>query len=69
MWKSYIRKKNMDNRYLDMRGVEELTGYKKSYIYREIANGRFPRQVKNGSSSRWPAEQVIQWLNTKFTPQ
>ncbi|WP_442960044.1 helix-turn-helix transcriptional regulator [Providencia sp. PROV137] len=52
-----------------MRGVEELTGYKKSYIYREIKNGRFPRQVKNGSSSRWPAEQVIQWLNTKFTPQ
>ncbi|MGO2306970.1 MAG: helix-turn-helix transcriptional regulator [Providencia sp.] len=59
----------MDNRYLDIKGVEEYTGYKKSYIYNEIKHGRFPRQVKNGVSSRWPAEQIKQWLDKQFTHQ
>lgn len=43
--------------------VEEIIGFKKDYIYRNIKIGNFPAQIKIGTkSSRWSLNEVISWL-------
>ncbi|MGB0467075.1 MAG: helix-turn-helix transcriptional regulator [Pontibacterium sp.] len=52
----------MTERLLSMPQVEEITGFKKSYIFRERAAGRFPEPLRIGSSVRWKASDVSAWI-------
>lgn len=38
--------------------VMERTGRKKSFIYEEIREGRFPKPVKQGASSLWVEAEI-----------
>ena len=42
--------------------VENLTGFKKSYIYKLISLRKFPKQCKVGRASRWNHAEVQEWL-------
>ena len=47
--------------------VMELTGLGKSTIWKMIAEGDFPKQVKIGPRvSAWPANEVYEWIQGKI---
>lgn len=50
------------HRILRLPDVVRLTGMKRSWLYRESAAGRFPRQVKIGRASGWDAHAVDEWI-------
>lgn len=56
---------NMPEVLLKLEQVEAQTGMKKSYIYREIAKGTFPRLHKIGRSTRWFQSEVQRWILDK----
>lgn len=44
--------------------VCDMTGFKKSFIYKRIARGTFPEPIKLGArSSRWNLAEVQEWLD------
>ena len=50
------------DRLISLPQVEELTGIKKTLIYRLIKRGEFPQQFKpGGHSSRWSEREVLAW--------
>ncbi|MEH6577753.1 MAG: AlpA family phage regulatory protein [Amphritea sp.] len=46
-----------------MRQVEDMIGLKKSFIYREIAKGKFPSQIKIGNVARWRESDIDNWID------
>ena len=55
---------------LRRREVEEITGFKKSCIYKMMQEGRFPRPKRIGPASvRWPASVVQAWIEQAPTDQ
>ncbi len=52
----------MSNRLLKIGDVENAIGFKKSFIYKEIGNGTFPRPLKVGKSSRWKEADIQAWM-------
>ncbi len=47
---------------LDLKQVIKKISFKKSYIYKEIKEGRFPAPQKFGNSSRWPENKIDVWI-------
>ena len=53
-------------RLLRLKQVEDRTGYKKSKIYKDVKEGKFPAPVKLGSISvAWVEEEVQQWIDAR----
>jgi prophage regulatory protein len=51
------------HKILRRRAVEELTGYKRSSIYRLMAEGQFPRPVRLGPRAvGWYAHEIENFL-------
>ncbi|MFO1496518.1 MAG: AlpA family transcriptional regulator [Lysobacterales bacterium] len=47
--------------------VEELTGFKRSQLYRLQAAGKFPKRVKiSQRSSAWVASEVDAWIRARI---
>lgn len=47
--------------------VMRLTGLGRSTIWNQVAQGRFPKQVKlSERSSAWVASEVDQWIDAKI---
>lgn len=46
--------------------VEGRTGFRSSFIYQLIREGRFPKPVKIGLASRWRESEVQQWINDQI---
>ena len=47
---------------LTRKEAAERLAISKRTLEREIARGKFPRPLKIGRSSRWPASDVLQYL-------
>ena len=46
--------------------VEARTGTKKSFIYQEIKDGRFPAPVELGKRARaWRSDEVQAWIDNR----
>ena len=58
--------KNRCSRVERLPSVMERTGMGRSWIYREVAAGRFPRPVKIGGATGWNADEVDRWLEALF---
>lgn len=55
-------------RFLRLRQVEELTGFKRSHIYNLIRVGSFPSSVKLGLRAvAWDSHAIEQWQNERLT--
>jgi prophage regulatory protein len=52
----------MTEKLLTIREVTEIVGFKKSTIYKFMNEGKFPKQVKIGKSSRWKMSEIKQWM-------
>ena len=53
----------MSERILRLKHVEEKTGLKHSFIYQQIAAGRFPRSIKLGPKARgWLESEIDQYI-------
>jgi predicted DNA-binding transcriptional regulator AlpA len=51
-----------DERLLPLPVVESKTGFKSSFIYQLIKDGKFPKPVKIGNASRWRQSEVQAWI-------
>lgn len=53
-------------RLLRLPQVEERTGCKKSKIYADIKDGRFPAPVRLGPKSvAWRSDEIAHWINNR----
>ena len=53
-------------RLITLDAVVEIVQLSRSCIYRDVADGNFPRPLKLGSSSRWVASEVHAWFRKKI---
>ncbi|WP_168047013.1 helix-turn-helix transcriptional regulator [Brevundimonas alba] len=44
--------------------VVARTGMSRSWIYKEVAAGRFPKPVKVGGASGWSAAAIDHWIES-----
>ncbi len=52
---------------LTRQAVEDLTGFRKAFVYREMKLGRFPRPIRIGPRSvRWLRSEVEQWIEDRI---
>ncbi|HCT9897373.1 TPA: AlpA family phage regulatory protein [Citrobacter koseri] len=54
-----------NDKFVDMRFITELTGQSDKWFYKIIQEGRFPKPVKFGRSSRWLEREVKEWLEER----
>ena len=50
-------------RLLPMPAVQAEVGLHKTTIYGLIRDGKFPRPIKIGDSSRWLSDELEAWIN------
>lgn len=53
-------------RLLPLPEVEARTGFKSSFLYQLIRDGKFPKPVKIGLASRWRESEVQQWIHDQI---
>ena len=46
--------------------VELRSGFKSSFIYQLIKQGKFPPPVKIGNASRWRESEIQQWIHAQI---
>ena len=50
-------------RFLRVRDVLEMTGMSRSFIYAQMAEGTFPKQIQLGPRAIvWNEREVVQWM-------
>lgn len=47
---------------IDMDAITQYTGMTDKWFYRLIKDGKFPKPIKLGRSSRWYRSEVEAWL-------
>lgn len=52
----------LPERLLPLPEVESRSGFKSSFIYQLIKEGKFPRPVKIGAASRWRESEIQAWI-------
>ena len=54
-------------RFLRVREVLEMTGMSRSFIYAQMAEGAFPRQIHLGPRTIvWNKQEVVQWMEDRM---
>jgi prophage regulatory protein len=53
------------DRLIDKHEVLSLVGISHSFLYRLMADRKFPRQIKVGKKSVWSFNQVNDWITSK----
>ena len=49
-------------RLLRLTEVEQIINMKRSWVYGEVAQGRFPKPLKIGRASRWDSAVIDEYL-------
>ncbi|WP_336818906.1 helix-turn-helix transcriptional regulator [Cedecea sp. MMO-103] len=57
----------LNDKFVDMEFITELTGLTDKWFYQLIKNGKFPKPIKLGRSSRWLESEVEAWLQQRIT--
>lgn len=52
----------MEDQFVDMAFMARFTGLTDKWFYKLIQDGKFPRPVKFGRSSRWLKSEVETWM-------
>lgn len=56
----------MAEKYIRRPAVEELTGLRRTTIYKLMNAGEFPRPIKiTGKAVAWPESAVVAWLASR----
>lgn len=56
----------LDEPLVDMKFITQFTGSTDKWFYKLIQEGRFPKPIKLGRSSRWLKREVEQWLQERI---
>ncbi|MNE38830.1 Prophage CP4-57 regulatory protein (AlpA) [compost metagenome] len=56
----------MNDKLVDMLFITEFTGLSDKWFYKLISEGKFPKPIKLGRSSRWQESEVRSWLKEKI---
>lgn len=56
----------LNDQFVDMAFICQLTGLTDKWFYLLIKNGVFPKPVKFGRSSRWLQSEVESWLQQRI---
>ncbi|MBS6123860.1 MAG: AlpA family phage regulatory protein [Veillonella sp.] len=54
------------DRFVDMVFITELTNMSDKWFYKMAQQGKFPKPVKFGRSSRWIEREVKEWLEARI---
>lgn len=57
----------LEDKFIDMKFIVQLTGLSDKWFYKLIQEGEFPKPIKLGRSSRWLKSEVEHWLNERIT--
>ncbi|MCR3700707.1 AlpA family transcriptional regulator [Citrobacter portucalensis] len=57
----------LNDQFVDMKFITQLTGLTDKWFYRLIQDGLFPKPIKLGRSSRWLRSEVETWLQQRIT--
>lgn len=52
----------LKDQFVDMAFITQYTGLTDKWFYKQIQDGKFPRPVKFGRSSRWLQSEVTEWV-------
>ena len=55
-----------DDPLIDMPYLTRCTGMSDKWFYKMISEGRFPKPIKLGRSSRWYKSEVEQWMQQRI---
>nr|ELR5042181.1 AlpA family transcriptional regulator [Providencia stuartii]ELR5081632.1 AlpA family transcriptional regulator [Providencia stuartii] len=56
----------LNDQFIDMKFITQLTGLTDKWFYKLIQDGEFPKPIKLGRSSRWLKSEVEQWLQERI---
>lgn len=54
------------DKFVSMLFITELTGLSDKFFYKLAQEGKFPKPVKFGRSSRWIEREVKEWLEERI---
>lgn len=54
-----------NNPLIDMVFITEYTGMTDKWFYKLISEGKFPKPIKLGRSSRWKRSEVENWMQER----
>ncbi|MEY0266616.1 helix-turn-helix transcriptional regulator [Morganella morganii] len=57
----------LNDQMVDMKFITHYTELTDKWFYKQIQNGKFPKPIKLGSSSRWLKSEVEAWLLVRIT--
>ncbi|PHI32254.1 helix-turn-helix transcriptional regulator [Budvicia aquatica] len=57
----------MNDKLVDMVFITEFTGLTDKWFYKLMSEGKFPKPIKMGRSSRWLESEVKSWLMARIT--
>ncbi|MGE5980252.1 helix-turn-helix transcriptional regulator [Klebsiella aerogenes] len=57
----------LNDKFVDMEFITKLTDLTDKYFYKLIKDGKFPKPIKLGRSSRWLESEVEAWLQQRIT--
>lgn len=57
----------LTDKFVDMAFITRLTGLSDKWFYQLISEGRFPKPIKLGRSSRWLESEVEAWLQQRIS--
>ena len=56
----------LNDKFVDMAFITQLTGLTDKWFYKLISLGEFPKPIKLGRSSRWLESEVEAWLQKRI---
>ncbi|EKS7794805.1 AlpA family transcriptional regulator [Edwardsiella piscicida] len=56
----------LEDQFIDMIFITQLTGLTDKWFYKLIKDGEFPKPTKFGRSSRWLQSEVEAWLQARI---
>jgi len=56
----------MKDRFIRRPEVETIAGYRRSQIYKLIAEGKFPKPARIGGSVRWSEREIENWIAARL---
>ncbi|EPZ2458680.1 MULTISPECIES: helix-turn-helix transcriptional regulator [Enterobacteriaceae] len=58
----YTKPTLLEDQFIDMKFITQLTGLSDKWFYKLIQDGMFPKPIKLGRASRWLKSDLEEWL-------
>lgn len=62
----YTKPTLLEDKFIDMKFITQLTGLSDKWFYKLIQDGLFPKPIKLGRASRWLKSDLEEWLYSRI---